>query len=235
MAGWRQVVELAMSNEEVARLAAVSRSRCAPSGRAGWSGRKCCSPTRRIHRFLRLHEGSEAAITRRSNAASNERWPMAPWWRLTTDRDLAKSRQSRRRPRLAGLLGVRQGQGARVSARELWTTRLLARHAREHGPAAGHRCLARLVQGTVCKILNREETGPHKVRYLECRDAEFEQKMAEVSASIARSKSSSGRPPRKKPASRRRSSPTTKAGNPGHRHDLAGFAARAWRPPDLRT
>jgi hypothetical protein len=25
---------------------------------------------------------------------------------------------------------------------ELWTTRLLARHAREHGPAAGHDCFA---------------------------------------------------------------------------------------------
>jgi hypothetical protein len=32
---------------------------------------------------------------------------------------------------------------------ELWTTRLLARHAREHGPAEGHGCLAKLVQGTV--------------------------------------------------------------------------------------
>ncbi|MET3907535.1 hypothetical protein ABID59_001876 [Bradyrhizobium sp. S3.3.6] len=64
---------------------------------------------------------------------------------------------------------------------ELWTTRLLARHAREHGPSAGHRCLAHLVQGTVCKILGQEEIKPHKVRYyLERRDAEFEQKMAEV-------------------------------------------------------
>jgi hypothetical protein len=64
---------------------------------------------------------------------------------------------------------------------ELWTTRLLARHAREHGPAAGHACLANLVQGTVCKILGREEIKPHKLRYyLENRDAEFEQKMAEV-------------------------------------------------------
>jgi transposase len=64
---------------------------------------------------------------------------------------------------------------------ELWTTRLLARHAREHGPAAGHQCLATLVQGTVCKILGQEEIKPHKVRYyLERRDAEFEQKMAEV-------------------------------------------------------
>src|SRR5882672_6667287 len=64
---------------------------------------------------------------------------------------------------------------------ELWTTRLLARHAREHGAAAGHGCLANLVQGTVCKILGQEEVKPHKVRYyLERRDAEFEQKMAEV-------------------------------------------------------
>ena len=58
---------------------------------------------------------------------------------------------------------------------------LLARHAREHGAAAGHRCLANLVQGSVCKILGQEEVKPHKVRYyLERRDAEFEQKMAEV-------------------------------------------------------
>jgi hypothetical protein len=40
---------------------------------------------------------------------------------------------------------------------ELWTTRLLARHAREHGPAEGHACLANLAQGTVCKILDQEE------------------------------------------------------------------------------
>lgn len=64
---------------------------------------------------------------------------------------------------------------------ELWTTRLLARHAREHGPAAGHECLGKLVQGTVCKILNRQEVKAHKIRYyLERRDPEFDQKMAEV-------------------------------------------------------
>jgi transposase len=64
---------------------------------------------------------------------------------------------------------------------ELWTTRLLARHARQHGPAEGHLCLAKLVQGTVCKILNEQEVKPHKVRYyLERRDPEFKAKMAEV-------------------------------------------------------
>ena len=64
---------------------------------------------------------------------------------------------------------------------ELWTTRLLARQAREHGPAEWHACLGKLVQGAVSKILNAQEVKPHKVRYdLERRDSEFKQKMAEV-------------------------------------------------------
>src|SRR6201996_7670957 len=32
---------------------------------------------------------------------------------------------------------------------ELWTTRLLARHVREHAVAAGHPCVANIAQGTV--------------------------------------------------------------------------------------
>src|SRR3954469_5806712 len=47
---------------------------------------------------------------------------------------------------------------------ELWTTRLLARHVREHAAAAGHPCLSRIVQGTVCKVLARNDVQPHKVR-----------------------------------------------------------------------
>jgi transposase len=64
---------------------------------------------------------------------------------------------------------------------EVWTTRLLAAHARENGPSAGHACLCNLVQGTVCKILDAEEVKPHKVRYyLERRDPDFAEKMAQV-------------------------------------------------------
>jgi len=64
---------------------------------------------------------------------------------------------------------------------ELWTTRLLARHAREHAAAEGHDCLGRLAQGTVCKILDEQEIKPHKVRYyLERRDPDFKEKMTEV-------------------------------------------------------
>jgi len=64
---------------------------------------------------------------------------------------------------------------------ELWTTRLLTSHVRQKGPAAGHPCLANLAQGTLCKILAANEVKPHKVRYyLQRRDPEFAQKMAEV-------------------------------------------------------
>jgi transposase len=64
---------------------------------------------------------------------------------------------------------------------ELWTTRLLTSHVREKGLAAGHACLANLAQGTLCKILAANEIKPHKVRYyLQRRDPEFPQKMAEV-------------------------------------------------------
>ena len=57
---------------------------------------------------------------------------------------------------------------------ELWTTRLLTRHVREHAPAAGHVCIANLAQGTLCNILNEQEIKPHKVRYyLERRDPNF--------------------------------------------------------------
>jgi transposase len=64
---------------------------------------------------------------------------------------------------------------------ELWTTRLLARHVREHSAQAGHPCLQSIVQGTVCKILARHAVKPHKVRYyLDRRDEAFETKMADV-------------------------------------------------------
>ena len=86
----------------------------------------------------------------------------------------------------AGGEGLAGGAGLRKAdefgyPHELWTTRLLAAHARDHGPAAGHPSLAKLAQGTVCKILAAHEVKPHKVRYyLERRDPEFEPKMAEV-------------------------------------------------------
>src|SRR5438105_4566928 len=48
-------------------------------------------------------------------------------------------------------------------------------------PAIARAWTGRGAQGTVCKILDQEEVKPHKVRYyLERRDPEFAEKMAEV-------------------------------------------------------
>src|SRR5450432_3197795 len=178
MATWRQALEVGMTDEEVARLMAVSRSRTEPASRvqrgadASGLSRKpiffcrrttpwCASSDvqRCIERALaygplmalddRPRPGKEPTIT-----------PEAKAWLVSLACDKAEDHGY---------------------PHELWTTRLLARHAREHGAAAGHGCLANLVQGSVCKILGQEEVKPHKVRYyLERRDAEFEQKMAEV-------------------------------------------------------
>jgi hypothetical protein len=96
---------------------------------------------------------------------------------------------------------------------ELWTTRLLARHGRETAEAAGHPCMARIAQGTVCKILASQDIKPHKVRYyLERRDEAFESKMAEVPAFIERLRFCVQ--PKPSPATSP-SSPTTRTGHPG--------------------
>jgi hypothetical protein len=111
---------------------------------------------------------------------------------------------------------------------ELWTTRLLARHARENAVRRRARMSAKLVQGTVCKILGQEKIKPHKVRYyLERRDAEFEQKMAEVlcvyrEVQVLKKAAKTQKP--RQPVGHRLLRRKTR--NPGHCNDRARFAAR---------
>jgi len=70
---------------------------------------------------------------------------------------------------------------------ELWTTRLLARHAREHGPAEGHACLANLAPGHGMQdSRSRGSEAAQGALLPEQRDPEFAEKMAEVLCVIAR-------------------------------------------------
>src|SRR5208337_2956749 len=145
----------------------------------GSSGRGCCWPTGKTPRSLRwvraldVHHQTVQRCAERALAYG----PMAA---STIVRGRARSRRSPPRPRHGWFLWP-------AARRRTWAIRtrcgrrLLARHAREHGPAEEHACLGKLVQGTVCKILNEQEVKPHKVRYyLERRDPEFKAKMAEV-------------------------------------------------------
>jgi len=178
MAGWRQVVELAMTNHDVAELTTVSRSRTEPASRVERArmllayratpsfyaaARRVGAHHQTVQRCVEraLAYGPLAALDDRPRPGKEPTiTPQAKAWLVSLACDKARDHGY---------------------PHELWTERLLARHAREHGPSAGHQCLANLVQGTVCKILGHDEIKPHKVRYyLERRDAEFEQKMAEV-------------------------------------------------------
>jgi transposase len=64
---------------------------------------------------------------------------------------------------------------------ELWTYKLLTAHVRQHCAAAGHPALRTLSRSKLHKILRQAELRPHKIRYyVECRDLDFEAKMAIV-------------------------------------------------------
>ena len=64
---------------------------------------------------------------------------------------------------------------------ELWTYKLLTAHVRRHCVAAGHPALQTLSRSKLHKILRQAELRPHKIRYyVECRDLDFEAKMAIV-------------------------------------------------------
>ncbi len=64
---------------------------------------------------------------------------------------------------------------------ELWTYSLLTAHIQKHCGTAGHPDLAQLSRSKLHTILHKGELRPHKIRYyVECRDPEFESKMANV-------------------------------------------------------
>ncbi len=178
MAGWRRAIELAMGDEEVTELEAICRSRSEPASRVERARILLAYRNNpsffAVGRAVGVHHQTaqrcvERALAYGPMAALDDRPRPGKEPTITAD---AKAWIADLACRKAKELGY---------PHELWTTRLLARHAREHGPAEGHPCLARLAQGTLCKILNEREIKPHKVRYyLERRDPEFKRKMAEV-------------------------------------------------------
>ena len=178
MAGWRQAIELALSEEDLIGLSAVARSRAEPASRverarillAYWENQSFFAVAQAIGvHHQTVQRCVERALAYGPTAALDDRPRPGKEPTITA---AAKAWVVDLACRKAKELGY---------PHELWTTRLLARHAREHGPSEGHTCLAKLAQGTLCNILNEQEIKPHKVRYyLERRDPEFKQKMAEV-------------------------------------------------------
>jgi transposase len=178
MAAWRRAIELSLGDADVERLTSIAQSRSEAAGRVERA--RILLAYREVPSFFAvarafgLHHQTvqrcvERAVVEGPLAALDDRPRPGREPTITLEArtwlvDLAC--------RKAKELGY---------PHELWTTRLLAQHARTHGPRAGHACLAHLAQGTVCKILDQEEIKPHKVRYyLEQRDPDFAERMAEV-------------------------------------------------------
>jgi transposase len=60
---------------------------------------------------------------------------------------------------VAGVTGLSKGQGRRLPARAL-DHAVAGPPCPRHAPATGHACLARIAQGTVCKILAEQDEKP---------------------------------------------------------------------------
>jgi hypothetical protein len=162
MAAWRRAIELSLGDSDVEKLRLIARSRTEAASRVGRArillGYCENSSFFAVGQALGLHHQTvqrcvERAVAEDPMAALDDRPRPGREPSITLE---AKAWLTSLSCRKAKDLGY---------PHELWTTRLLARHAREHGPAEGHPCLANLAQGTLCKILDSEEVKPHKVRY----------------------------------------------------------------------
>ena len=66
-------------------------------------------------------------------------------------------------------------------AQQTWTYSLLIKHIRKHARKQGYTCFDKLGKGVLHKVLSESDIKPHKIRYyVERRDPEFEEKMANV-------------------------------------------------------
>ncbi|WOH52577.1 helix-turn-helix domain-containing protein [Bradyrhizobium sp. sBnM-33] len=175
MAAWRRAVELAMSDEEIATLTTLSRSRIELASRVS-----------RAQMLLAYRENpSFCAVGQRLGV--HHQTVQRCVERALADGPLA-ALDDRPRP----------GKEPTITPEaKAWLVSLACDKAKDHGYPCGRRGSWRAMRANTgrrrgmrvwpiwsrercARFLGREEIKPHKVRYyLENRDAEFEQKMAE--------------------------------------------------------
>src|ERR1700686_3678373 len=178
MTAWRRMIELSIEDKDLANLVSITRSRTEPGSRVERA--RILLAYREDPSFFAV--GQALGVHHQTVQRCVERALAYGAMAALDDRPRPRKEPTITAEARTWLVSLACRKAKDLGyPHELWTTRLLARHAREHGPAEGHACLANLAQGTVCKILDQEEVKPHKVRYyLECRDPEFAEKMAEV-------------------------------------------------------
>src|SRR6201982_294598 len=144
MAAWRRAIELSLGDADVERLRSIAQSRTEPASRVERA--RIILAYREDPSFfavgqaLSLHHQTvqrcvESAVVEGPMAALDDRPRPGKEPTITVE---AKAWLTSLACRKAKELGYSD---------ELWTTRLSARHAREHGPGGGHACLRHLVTG----------------------------------------------------------------------------------------
>src|SRR6516225_9660015 len=211
MTAWRRVIELSISDADVAKLMSIARSRTEPASRVERArillGYREDPSFFAVARALGLHHQTvqrcvERALAYVPMAALDDRPRPGKEPKITAE---AKAWLVSLACRKAKDLGY---------PHELWTTRLLARHAREYGPAEGHAAStswsrARCARSSMSKRSSRTKCGTTwnaatrnlKKRWRKC--------------CVFTAKSKSSRKPRshrrRNPATRLRSSPMTRS------------------------
>src|SRR6201990_1565446 len=150
MAGWRRVVELEMNDEEIERLTVLSRSRTEAMSRV--SRAQMLLAYRENPSFCAV--GQRVGVHHQTVQRCVERALGYGVLAAIEDRPRPGKEPVITPEAKASLVSLACAKAKEHGyPHELSTTRLLARHAREHGPTAGHACLARLVTGRGCKNL----------------------------------------------------------------------------------
>src|SRR5215467_10950594 len=96
MTAWRQAIELAIGEKDLAALGAIARSRTEPASRVERA--RMLLAYREDPSFLRWRRAWGCTI-KPFSAVLSGRWPMARWWRSMIDPGPARSPRSRPRPR----------------------------------------------------------------------------------------------------------------------------------------
>src|SRR5215831_16368477 len=159
MVAARRIIELSVDADQHRALVEMARSRTEPANRVERAGIILAyldEPS--AYAVARTMGVSQQTVTRCLQRAAELGVLAALDDRARTGREATITAEAR--TWLVGLACAKPMQFG--YPHELWTTRLLAAHGRDHGPSAGHPCLAQLAQGTVCKILAAHEVKPHK-------------------------------------------------------------------------
>jgi hypothetical protein len=139
MARWRHAIELALGEEDLASLRTIARSRTEPASRV-----------ERAQMLLAYRENPSLFAVGQTVGAHHQTVQRCVERALAYGPLAALKQPTVTAEAKAWIVDMACRKAKKFGyPHELWTTRLLARHARKHGSPAGHPCLANSGSGHI--------------------------------------------------------------------------------------